>query len=30
MSQGSMRCDANVSIRKYGDKEFGNMQETNL
>ena len=22
MSQGSMRCDANVSIRKYGDKEF--------
>ena len=27
MSQGSMRCDANVSIRKYGDKEFGNRTE---
>ena len=22
-----MRCDANVSIRKYGDKEFGNRTE---
>ena len=27
MSQGSMRCDANVSIRKYGEKEFGNRTE---
>ena len=23
MSQGSMRCDANVSIMKPKDKEFG-------
>ena len=27
MAEGSMRCDANVSIRKYGDKEFGNRTE---
>ena len=23
MSQGSMRCDANVSIRKFGESEYG-------
>ena len=27
MSQGSMRCDANVSIRKFGDKKLGNRTE---
>ena len=27
MSQGSMRCDANVSIRKFGQKELGNRTE---
>jgi len=27
MSQGSMRCDANVSIRKLGDKKLGNRTE---
>ena len=27
MSQGSMRCDANVSIRKKGDKELGTRTE---
>ena len=27
MSQGSMRCDANVSIRKFGDKRLGNRTE---
>ena len=27
MSQGSMRCDANVSIRKKGETEFGNRTE---
>ena len=27
MSQGSMRCDANVSIRKEGDKELGTRTE---
>lgn len=27
MSQGSMRCDANVSIRKFGEKEYGNRTE---
>ncbi|MDC3078713.1 Asp-tRNA(Asn)/Glu-tRNA(Gln) amidotransferase subunit GatB [SAR86 cluster bacterium] len=27
MSQGSMRCDANVSIREFGQKEFGNRTE---
>ena len=27
MSQGSMRCDANVSIREFGQKELGNRTE---
>jgi aspartyl-tRNA(Asn)/glutamyl-tRNA(Gln) amidotransferase subunit B len=27
MSQGSMRCDANVSVRKHGDTEFGTRTE---
>lgn len=27
MAQGSMRCDANVSIRKKGDSEFGTRTE---
>ncbi len=27
MSQGSMRCDANVSIRKFGDRKLGNRTE---
>jgi aspartyl-tRNA(Asn)/glutamyl-tRNA(Gln) amidotransferase subunit B len=27
MSQGSMRCDANVSIRKFGESEYGNRTE---
>ena len=27
MSQGSMRCDANVSIRKKGETKFGNRTE---
>ncbi|MDP2141664.1 MAG: Asp-tRNA(Asn)/Glu-tRNA(Gln) amidotransferase subunit GatB [Gammaproteobacteria bacterium] len=27
MSQGSMRCDANVSVRKVGAKEFGTRAE---
>ena len=27
MSQGSMRCDANVSIRKFGEKGYGNRTE---
>ena len=27
MSQGSMRCDANVSIREFGQKEMGNRTE---
>jgi aspartyl-tRNA(Asn)/glutamyl-tRNA(Gln) amidotransferase subunit B len=27
MSQGSLRCDANVSIRKKGEKKFGNRTE---
>ena len=27
MSQGSMRCDANVSIRKFGQKKMGNRTE---
>ena len=27
MSQGSLRCDANVSIRKKGEEEFGNRTE---
>ena len=27
MSQGSMRCDANVSIREFGKKELGNRTE---
>ncbi len=28
MSQGSMRCDANVSIKKIGDEELGTRTET--
>jgi len=28
MSQGSLRCDANVSIRKFGDPELGTRTET--
>jgi aspartyl-tRNA(Asn)/glutamyl-tRNA(Gln) amidotransferase subunit B len=28
MSQGSMRCDANVSVRKKGDEELGTRTET--
>lgn len=27
MSQGSMRCDANVSVRQKGDSKFGNRTE---
>jgi aspartyl-tRNA(Asn)/glutamyl-tRNA(Gln) amidotransferase subunit B len=27
MAQGSLRCDANVSIRKNGDKELGTRTE---
>ena len=27
MSQGSMRCDANVSIRKKGDEKLGTRTE---
>ena len=27
MSQGSMRCDANVSVRRKGEKEFGQRAE---
>lgn len=27
MSQGSMRCDANVSVRQFGDPEFGTRTE---
>ncbi len=27
MSQGSMRCDANVSLRRVGDKEYGTRTE---
>ena len=27
MAQGSLRCDANVSIRKKGDKELGTRTE---
>ncbi len=28
MSQGSLRCDANVSIRQFGDNELGTRTET--
>ena len=28
MSQGSLRCDANVSLRKKGDKTYGTRTET--
>ena len=28
MSQGSLRCDANVSIRRKGDQEYGTRSET--
>jgi aspartyl-tRNA(Asn)/glutamyl-tRNA(Gln) amidotransferase subunit B len=28
MAEGSMRCDANVSVRKKGDKELGTRTET--
>jgi aspartyl-tRNA(Asn)/glutamyl-tRNA(Gln) amidotransferase subunit B len=28
MAEGSMRCDANVSVRKIGDKELGTRTET--
>ena len=27
MSQGSLRCDANVSVRKVGDPELGTRTE---
>src|SRR5690606_41654768 len=27
MAQGSMRCDANVSVRRKGDPEFGTRTE---
>lgn len=27
MSQGSLRCDANISVRRHGDKQLGNRAE---
>ena len=27
MEEGSLRCDANISLRPYGQKEFGTKTE---
>ena len=30
MEEGSLRCDANISLRPYGQKEFGTKTELKI